>query len=307
MENELEDGQQQLTEEVTNDETQTTDLEEGGDADFDAGFAGTPTVTPEKPEAGQEGEKPQDQATAAENTAQEGQQPTATPAAPEYVQVTKDQLEELMARAREVDNLKAVPQRIDQAFGKLGGIERIIQGLQKQQTDQPQGEPLKLSEADFAELKQQFPEVAELQLKGMQRVLERIRIPGADPQAIDKVVGERTAAVRTELVDSRLDEIVDGDWRQEVNKPEFTDWINKQAADVQALADSDSLRDAATLLRKFKTFRNTPAPAPAQPTQAAPPTVKSRAIAAAVPPRGNQAVSRQPTADDEFDAGFKSG
>lgn len=309
MENELEEGQQQLAEEVTNDETQTTDTEEGGDADFDAGFAGAPTVTPEKPAAGTEGEKPQAESTAAEPTAQTTeQQPTETPAAPKYVQLTEDQLNELQAKAREVDNLKAVPQRIDQAFGKLGGIERIIHDLRKQQTGQPQGQPLQLSEADFAELKQQFPEVAELHLKGMQRVLERIRIPGADPQAIEKVVSERTAAVRTELVDSRLDEIVDGDWRQEVNSQAFKDWLPKQPAEVQALADSDSLRDAAALMRKFKSFRDAPAPTPTpQHTPAATPTVKSRVIAAAVPPRGNQAVSRQPTEDDEFDAGFRSG
>lgn len=307
MENELEEGQQQLTEEVTNATTQTTDQEEGGDADFDAGFAGAPTVTPEKPAAGAQGEQPEGQSTTAEKPADEGQQPTETPAAPEYVQLTKDQLESLMARAQEVDNLKAVPQRIDQAFGKLGNVERILQSLQKQQTEQPQGQPLQLSEADFAELKQQFPEVAELHLKGMQRVLERIKIPGADPQAIEKVVSERTAAVRTELVDSRLDEIVDGDWRQEVNSQAFKDWLPKQPAEVQALADSDSLRDAATLMRKFKSFRDNPAPAPAQPAQAATPTVKSRVIAAAVPPRGNQAVSRQPTEADEFEAGFKSG
>lgn len=295
MENELEAGQQELVDEGRQ-EQQTQD--EGMDADFDSGFAGTPTETPEKPAASSaEGAQAQESTAATENQAQPGAQPTETPAAPKYVQITET---EFVA-------LKALPQRLDQAFGKIGGVERIMQTLQTQQSRQPSGEPLKLSEADFAELKTEYPELADLHIKGMQRVLERINIPGADPQAIDKVVGERTAALRTELVDSRLDEIVDGDWRQEINTPKYKDWISSQPEDVQALGDSDSLRDAATLLRKFRSFRDTPPPATAQPTQAATSNVKSRAIAAAVPPRGNQAVSSRPTEDDEFDAGFRSG
>lgn len=295
MENELEDGQQQLATEGQ-EQTQETD-DAGTDVDFDAGFAGTPTETPEKPQISSEETAQAQDATTTENAAQPDATPTENPPAePKYVQITE----------AEFNALKALPQRLDQAFGKIGGVERIMQTLQTQQNRQPSGQPLTLSEADFAELKEEFPDLAELHMKGMQRVLERFSIPGADPQAIEKVVSERTAAVRNELVDSRLDEIVDGNWRQEVNSQKFQDWINNQADDVKALAESDSLRDAAMLMRKFKVFRDTPPP-PAQETKPATPNVKSRVIAAAVPPKGNQAVSRQPTAEDDFEAGFKSG
>lgn len=296
MDDELETGQQQLTTEGQ-EQTQETD-DAGTDADFDAGFAGTPTETPEKPKASTEETAQAQDATTAETTAQPAATPTGTPPAEQkYVQITE----------AEFNLLKVLPQRLDQAFGKIGGVERIMQTLQTQQSRQPSGQPLKLSEADFAELKEEFPDLAELQMKGLQRVLERVNIPGSDPQAIERVVNERTAAVRAELVDSRLDEIVDGNWRQEVKTQKFKDWISSQPQDVQALGESESLRDAATLMRKFKVFRDAPPPAPAQETKPATPNVKSRAIAAAVPPKGNQAVSRQPTAEDDFEAGFKSG
>lgn len=333
MENELEDGQQVLVEEG---QQEQQEQDEGTDADFDAGFAGTPTETPEKPAASSdERAQAQEPTAATENQAQTDAQPTETPAAPKYVQITET----------EFNSLKALPQRLDQAFGKIGGVERIMQSLQTQQSRHPSGEPLKLSEADFAELKTEFPELADLHIKGMQRVLERISMPGADPQAIERVVGERTAAVRTEMIDSHLDAIFatsekpeGSDWRKEVSGPQYLrfmesqpgwrpEYANKEYRDslladpdselsifikanptsAVALADSQSLRDAATLMRKFKTFRDTPPPTQAQPTQAAAPNVKSRAIAAAVPPKGNQAVTRQPTADDEFESGFKTG
>ncbi len=291
-------------------ETLDTNHDEHDD-DFDAGFSGTPTETP-----GSTAEDKSSEDGAAQPAAtQAGEQPAApaaeaTPAeVPEFVQITRTQFDDIMRKASEVDNLKAnLQQTADKVYGKIGGVERILKDLR----EQPAGQPLKLSEEDFAELKAEFPDLAALHIKGMQRMLDKLPLRGAavDPEAIEKVVQERTATVRTEVVDSRLDEIVDGDWREEVKKPEFDAWLTKQPDDIKALAESASLRDASRMLRLYKAHRDAPPPQPQPTTPAAPaasPT-RSRVLAAAVAPRGTVGKPPvNPSEDDEFDAGFRSG
>lgn len=300
MENGTEEEQQVVTGQDGEGQALSQDAgveSDAGDADFDAGFSGAPTETPGQAKttegAAAEGEKPAD-GTAAE-PASNGQ-PAA--AAPEYVQITADQFSELMAKAKEVDNLKSTPQRIDQAFGKIGGIERILHDLK----NQPTGQPVKISEEDFAELQSEFPELASLHAKGMQRVLDKIKVPGVDPAAIETMVGQQAAKVRTEVIDSHLDEIVDGDWRAEVKTQAFEEFIGKQKPEVQALQESSNLRDAAKLMRLFKAHRDAPPP-----QKPAAPSTKGRVIAAAVAPRGTTAAPMASSEDDDFNAGFKSG
>lgn len=279
------------------------------DADFDAGFAGTPTETPGSTAEAQPSEGAESQPEAPP-TGEEPAAPAAEAApaeTPEYVQITRAQFDDIMRKSSEVDNLKAnLQQTADKVYGKIGGVERILKDLR----EQPAGQPLKLSEEDFAELKAEFPDLAALHIKGMQRMLDKLPLRGAavDPGTIEKVVQESTATVRTDVINSRLDEIVDGNWEEEVKKPEFDEWLNKQPDDIKALADSASLRDASRMLRLYKAHRDAPVrePTPA-PAPAASPT-RSRVLAAAVAPKGTvgkPAVS--PSDDDEFNAGFRSG
>lgn len=281
------------------------------DPDFDAGFAGTPTETP-----GSTAEAQPSEDAAAQPEATPNGEETAAPAAeaapaetPEYVQITRAEFDDILRKASEVETLKAnLQQTADKVYGKIGGVERILKDLR----EQPAGQPLKLSEEDFAELKAEFPDLAALHIKGMQRMLDKLplRAAAVDPEAIEKVVQERTATVRTEVVDSRLDEIVDGDWREEVKKPEFDAWLEKQPDDIKALGESASLRDASRMLRLYKAHRDAPPPTPQPTTPAAPaasPT-RSRVLAAAVAPRGTVGKPAvNPSEDDEFDAGFRSG
>lgn len=293
-----------------------TDDELGTDADFDAGFTGAPTETPGNQAEAAEDKQLGDAAAGIpeEQPAGDGQPSTTeTPAAetqapaPEFVQVTREDFTKLMQRAEEVDNLKStVQQNADKVFGTIGGIQRILNDLKAQ----PSGQPLQLSEADFAELTAEYPELAALTTKGIQRVLEKLpaRTAAVDPAAIDKVVQERTATVRTEVIDSHLDAVVEGDWREEVKKPEYAAWIEKQPDEVQALGASESLRDAAKLMRLYKAHRDTPPapPAQTQPAQQPSPT-RSRVIAAAVAPKGAGVTPVRPSEDDDFESGFKSG
>lgn len=210
--------------------------------------------------------------------------------APEFMQITKSQFDDLMAKASQVDTLRSMS---DKAFGKIGGIERVLTELRQS----PQGQPVQLSEDDFAELKGEFPELAELQMKGMQRLLGKLRVPQVDTSAIEQMVGDRVTSTRSELVDTTLDAIVDGDWKEEAKSEKFASWIEGQSNDIKALGGSDSLRDAAKLMRLYKNHRDAPPPAPVTTSST------SRRIAAAVSPKGTNAVtSTNQTEDDAFNA-----
>lgn len=293
-------------------DTQVIDDELGTDADFDAGFTGAPTETPGNQAEAAEDKQLGDAAAgvtedkpAGDGQAASTETPAAEPPAPEFVQLTRDDFTKLMQRAEEVDNLKStVQQNADKVFGTIGGIQRILNDLKAQ----PSGQPLQLSEADFAELTAEYPDLAALTTKGLQRVLEKLptRAAAVDPSAIEKVVQERTATVRTEVIDSHLDAVVDGDWREEVRKPEYAAWIDKQPDEVKALGASDSLRDAAKLMRLYKAHRDAPPPAPAPTTQQTSPT-RSRVFAAAVAPKGAGVTAVRPSEDDDFESGFKQG
>lgn len=265
------------------------DDDDGDDADFAAGLGGAPTETPEpKPEPGEVKAEPADAAS----------EPTP---APKFVQITEDQFNDLVTKANKIDTLQQLPQRLDQAFGKIGGVERILNDLKAQ----PQGQPLQLSAEDFAELKSEYPELAELQMKGMERLVSRFRVPAVDAQMIDKIVGEKTTGARTEVIDATLDTVIDGDWRAEVRTPEYKQWFDEQPDDVKSLGESMHLRDAARLMRMYKVHRDAPktktSEAPKTP-QAPHPT--KRAIAAAVQPKGSGTAPVRPTADDDFQAGL---
>lgn len=271
-------------------------------------------------------------------------EPAPTPAPspePKYVQITEDDWNSIRTRAAKVDEIEATwSKKLDTAFGKVGGIERKLAELQ---TATPQGEALQLDEADFADLKDQYPEIGELTLKAMNKALSRIKgTAGVDSEALNKQLesklSEATAAIRRELEEERLEDVLPN-WKQEVNTPAFDAWITaqkgwdtrlKDAAFVRAnLADPQSplskwvaanpdepvslylstkTSGAARMLRAYDASRKSAsAPPPTQPP--APPqaqlTVRQRQLAAAVPPRSDSASPRSSTGKSAFQEGFE--
>lgn len=215
--------------------------------------------------------------------------PAPTPApteAPKYVQITEEEWNATKARAARVDEISAtLDRRFDTAFGKMGGIERV---LAKLQTETPEGQSVAVDEADFAELAEQYPEIAKLQLSGLNKALAKMKgTGGADPVAFEKIMGERVESVRSEIIELSL-EAAFPDWKDDVKTPKFADWLKAQPADVQALANSAKLGDAAKMLRSFYKAAETPASTPAPTTAPAPaqPSTRQRQIAAAVNPKG---------------------
>lgn len=265
------------------------------DAGFDEGFdsVGEQTETP----AG----KTESSATEAAAPAE----PTPPPA-PKYVQITEDEWQDVKRRALEVDNIRQESARnFDKAFGQYGSLKQATEALAKRG-------PLQIEVEDFAELKAEYgEEIATHLVEGLKRSFGRAPQPVQEqPQQARPAVEEALARAQAQLVDSRLDEVVDGDWRQEVRTPEFQQWMKQQPADVQQLGASDSVRDASRMLRLWVKAKSAPAPAsaPAAPQQQAQPktTPRQKAIAAAVNPRGGGARASASNEPDPFDEGFNS-
>jgi len=218
------------------------------------------------------------------------QEPTETPepettleheAAPEpkYVQLTQEQLDALMAKADKAE--------IDKAYGKIGEFGRVI--AQLQQTTAA-GQAIEVTADDFPKLREEFPELAELQAKDMNAILSRFKGTGVDMAATEKKFSEQVEAIRQQATDTSLDAVVGGDWVAEVNSDAYKTWIATQPAETRALEASDSIRDAAKLLRAFK----------ARPKSEPRPSTRTQQLAAAVPPKGTGTVrTSQPTTEEE--------
>lgn len=257
------------------------------DAAFDAGFSDEPsTVTPPVVE----GEQAPPQTTEA-----------AAAPVPEFVQLTKEEYEQFRAGLSSVDEIRTTTRKqFDAAFGHIGSLKQAVEKA-------GQSGPLELSAEDFAELEDAYgPDLANTLRSSLQKVLGKGR-PAVDAQPEPKQQEvapdqsqHRLEVIQAQLIDSRLDEVVDGDWRKEVATPTFKQWMEKQPDDVKSLAASDNARDAAAMLRRYMKDKTQPPPPPPKPSQ------RQRVLQAAVNPASRAVPASAPAQDDPFDQGFKA-
>lgn len=233
-------------------------------------------------------------------------QPTETPAAGddaqpeaakeeapaiEYAQLTKQEYEDLKARAALVEEIKATQEKsFGTAFGKIGGIERTLQQLQA-------GKKVEINQEDIDALRDDFPPLA--------AALEKVRdlsviAPGLDEDAINKMVESRLTP-RIQKIEMRMLAREHPDYAQIDSDPAFAAWIATQPDEFkQALATASAEYDSATVsdaMTKFKAHRK--ALQEAKPKQPDPDARKGR-MSAAVTPRGTgqpQAASTDPFLD----------
>lgn len=192
---------------------------------------------------------------------------------------------EQRALLAEVQALKVLPEQLRQVQGRYGELHRTLQQLQ-------QG--AEVSDADFDELRAEFPELADLTLKGMKKALGKVRpVQGVDLEPLKAEFRGEVTKLRQES-EARLLSAYHRDWRQTVNTPEFVAWAVKQPADVQEqLRNSWDAEFLAVQIDAYKASR-TAKTAPAAPNP------KAKAIAAAVTPRGT--AQPRPAADSEAEA-----
>jgi hypothetical protein len=245
-------------------------------------------------------------------------EPSPTPApspAPEYVQVTKEDWDRVSQTAAKITEIEATVGKMrDTTFGKIGGLERTLATLQQQT---PSGAAVELSDEDFAEMKAEYPELSELTRNAVNKALGRLKGTGGAPVDTKVIATEVREAVQSEVIDSTLDAILDGDWREEVKKPAYAEWFKTQDAEVQKLGASDKLRDAARLMRKFKAHLDAPAPVatpaptkaptpPAAPAAPAQPSMRSRQVAAAMASPRDGGTPPTSKAKTPFEQGFEA-
>jgi len=196
--------------------------------------------------------------------------PTEKPVAADKPPEAADHLKELSERLAKIEGSH------NTLAGHIGGLKRSEAEMRQllaaanaatRKVDhaptQAQVQRAVADPAEWAELKRRHPDWALATEKGMDaRIAARLAEQGShfDQGAIDRMVAQRvageTAAVRNEMIDTHLDAIVgSGDWRRDINSPAFDAWIRAQKPEVQALADSAKMTDAAKMLRLFEQSR----------------------------------------------------
>jgi hypothetical protein len=269
-------------------------LAESNDDEFNAGFESEmiPTATPE-PQA-------QNPAPAADA------EPVV--AAPKFAQITEEQLESLLKSAAQIDEIKATSNsKLDKAFGKIGSIERLMQELQ---SSTPAGQAVEVSPEDFSELSEEYPELANLQMKGLNRVLAKVRGTGPtiDQAQIETLVQQRLAPA-LENVNTTVERQVGAillaekheNWREIVGKQDdktnaFRVWLELQPEAYRNQINQTN--QAGVIAKAIDTFKA---------VQAKKPAIDKRTgrIEAAVTPKGVGGHALAPSDDDEFNAGFQ--
>jgi hypothetical protein len=246
-------------------------------------------------------------ATEAPAPVQEPRAPT-----PRYVRLTEDELQRLKNAADETANLK---QQLSRAFGTLGNMQQVLNQVRSQT---PAGAAVEITEDDFAELKEDFPELAKHHRAGLERILKRANLRGTAQAATPVVDPEQMRAVAATIVHSEglkdLDDLHPG-WREFVGKPEDTNnayrrWLTTQTPEYQHLLNH-TYSAAITKRSIDKCYADlakarAPAAAARQQTPARTDMARRDRIMAAVQPRGNGTPPgpHVPSSIDLFNSGF---
>ena len=233
----------------------------------------------------------------------------------EYVQVSKKDLDRLMAAAEKVDTIDT---QFNKVFGTIGNVKNEL--LNRLQQTAPAGASIELTDEDFAELKEDFPELAGHTRTALERILKRLNVKGTgeatqaiDPEKLKPLVDERTHALQLE----ELDDMHPG-WRDIVGKPgdaenPFRKWLATQPKEYQdKISNTQSAAITKRAIDKFEAAQKAAEKPAAQPNPKPPSpqtAIRKDRIEAAVQPRGTGvAPLKKPlTEEDHFQAGFQSG
>lgn len=217
-------------------------------------------------------------------------------AAPEYVQLTRQELEELKARAALIEQIKATQ---DKSFGTMGGTIREI----RQQIDAIKGgKRIEIEQSEIDELRK---DGFEAHAKALEKLRDlQIVNTGVQPEAIEKVVEERMSGFKQQL-ESRFLKRVHPDWESYQEHPDFAAWVKAQPAEYQQQLmkasqswDSDFIADAMTKAKEAAKKR-----AAATSTRRPQPS-RETVLEAAIQPRGTGSAGKPADRSNAFLAGF---
>lgn len=229
--------------------TQAPTSEQVTDA-FREGFSGTPAEPETATETPTVGEAPAE--------------PVSDPAPvvePKLATVTEDQLKQLLDGMTRIDKIESESkQHYDKVMGSVGGLQQFVKELREAT---PAGQTVHISSADLEELHAEFPEMAELTAKGLNRVLGKLKGTGASALKPDDLK-ELVKTEASTLVESAIDERElrrlakkEKGWREIVGDPmsqtPYRQWLAQQPVEYQTTINHS--KDADEILESITTFQ----------------------------------------------------
>lgn len=181
---------------------------------------------------------------------------------------------------------RRVKKQMDDYGGRIGGLQQALQHIKDQVG---RGRAVAITDEDFAELKADFPELADMTRKGLERVLGRI---GASAGAAVDIAALRDDIARDQAR-RRLEEEHE-DWAAIVGIPDesgkipdtpFRQWVATKPTDEQEkIWSSWNPRYLSRVLTEFKSTQAKKTDE--KPNVATKTTVRQSRLASAVPPKG---------------------
>jgi hypothetical protein len=244
---------------------------------------------------------------------------TPVPQEPPLATLTEAQLNDIVSKANSVGEVRAAIEKLrGDAFGKLGGLERLLKQLQESSSP---GEIAELKPEDLEELRADgYVDLSANLVKGLNRALARAKkpvtvapvapAPAFDPSTLQPLMEDLRKQVKQEVTqetEARLLSRQHKDWAEVIGPKDsatpFRAWLKGKgtAYETQILSSWDS-SEIADALDTFKTEA-------AARTKAVPRGQDSRSqrLAEAVPPRGGASAPPKPrakTPEEEFADGF---
>lgn len=263
------------------------------DADYLSGYSDEPTTQPDAVD-----EKPEEVA-----------EPVIEP--PKLATITEDEYQELRNRAAMVDEIKSEHKRLlDTAFGKIGGMQQLIEKLQNQT---PQGQNVEITEEDMKDISEEYPELGGSLMKTLQKVLSKTKGVAPvreekpepvqfDPSQVESIVQQRLNEEVEKLnVKMELRDLTRAhpDWQTVRETTDFSSWRDSlPQAERDEFNSSMDAGYVSSKLTEFKTWM-------AKKQSAQKETAKRQdRLRDAVQPKGTGGHNAQPT-EDHYSAGFK--
>lgn len=233
--------------------------------------------------------------------------------APKFVQITEEQFQRFESSVAEVEKIRATQEKsFGTAFGKIGGLERVLNEIQSKTTS---GEVPQVDETDFQEMLDEFPDLAKLQVAGLNRALAKLKGTGSsmDPAKLEAMVQERLAEKLQPAIDEaftvkhRVDEDrkvvkAHADKAEIYRDPKFLEFVNKRTDKVAVLGtwDADIL---IPVLNEYKaSLKPKVNPAPS----VDPRLIRKQILNAGTTPRGSGNSPSRSEVND-FQAGYNDG
>lgn len=283
-------------------------------ADFDAGAA-METESGPKTATQTDGQQPRDDAgrfaspKPDDKPAVKAEAKSGAP--PEFVQITKAQFERWEAAAKRNDDFE---KQMSKAFGTIGDVQKIVKTLQ---AGTPRGASIKIPEGAFAAMEKDFPELAQHTRAALEATLKGMEGTGGTSAHVDTAGFERQIEDRVLKLQAEDLEDAYPDWQKivgaiDTRKGEtpdpnnaFRKWLaTKDKAYQDRVNGSNSAGVITRAIRAFKSESK-----PAQTAVAPDPRAQVRAsrIQDAVRPKGDGGQPPAKGADDDFEAGFRTG